>query len=185
MIQGVAGPLEQPEVSSDQFVPLKESIMNIFVVNTNPIIAARDLCDKHVVKMITESVQLLSWAMISIGLEGPYKKSDRHWNHPCTKWTRETFENYYWLYRHADELGKEYTRRYGKYHLAHKKLHDDVPIWIDLPEFGLTPFANCTPYKDAGDIVEAYRKFYVFEKSKFAKWQKGSSAPYWYVNKVF
>lgn len=36
--------------------------MNIFYVDTNPYIAAEYLCDKHVVKMILESAQMLSTA---------------------------------------------------------------------------------------------------------------------------
>ena len=157
--------------------------MNIFVVDTNPTIAAQQLCDKHIIKMITESVQMLSWAMISVGLEGPYKK-DRHWNHPCSKWTRASLANYIWLYNHADEIGNEYSRRYGKYHLAHWKLHNKIEREIGLPNTGLTEFANCTPYKEMNNIVEAYRKFYIEEKSRFAKWNKGTPIPYWYKDKV-
>ena len=33
--------------------------MNIFVVDEDPVIAARQLCDKHVVKMILETAQML------------------------------------------------------------------------------------------------------------------------------
>ena len=36
--------------------------MNIFVLHDNPIIAAKYQCDKHVVKMILESGQMLSTA---------------------------------------------------------------------------------------------------------------------------
>ena len=34
--------------------------MNLFILNRDPIIAAQDQCDKHVVKMIVESAQMLS-----------------------------------------------------------------------------------------------------------------------------
>ena len=34
--------------------------MNLFILDRNPIIAAQDQCDKHVVKMIVESAQMLS-----------------------------------------------------------------------------------------------------------------------------
>ena len=34
--------------------------MNIFVLDRNPTIAAQQMCDKHVVKMIVESAQMLS-----------------------------------------------------------------------------------------------------------------------------
>ena len=36
--------------------------MNIFILDTNPTSAARQMCDKHVVKMIIESGQMLSTA---------------------------------------------------------------------------------------------------------------------------
>jgi hypothetical protein len=34
--------------------------MNIFVLSDDPVQAAQDQCDKHVVKMIVESAQMLS-----------------------------------------------------------------------------------------------------------------------------
>ena len=36
--------------------------MNIFVLDNDPDTAARMMCDKHVVKMIVESAQMLSTA---------------------------------------------------------------------------------------------------------------------------
>ena len=33
--------------------------MNIFVIDKDPVVAAQNLCDKHVVKMILESAQML------------------------------------------------------------------------------------------------------------------------------
>ncbi|HAW80963.1 MAG TPA: hypothetical protein DCX27_15355, partial [Balneola sp.] len=86
--------------------------MNIFVLDKNPNEAARQACDKHVVKMILESAQMLC----SVHPEGtaPYKRS--FYNHPCTKWVRETDKNYDWLVDHALALCSEYTKRYGKTH---------------------------------------------------------------------
>ena len=44
--------------------------MNLFILNRNPVIAAQDQCDKHVVKMIVESAQMLSTVHIMLdGLE--------------------------------------------------------------------------------------------------------------------
>ena len=68
--------------------------MNIFILDENIEAAVQYTCDKHVVKMITESVQMLSSAMWHVGLEGPYKQT--HINHPCTVWTRESMQNYMW-----------------------------------------------------------------------------------------
>ena len=39
-----------------------EYIMNIFILDHNPKIVAQSQCDKHVVKMIVESAQMLSTA---------------------------------------------------------------------------------------------------------------------------
>ena len=56
--------------------------MNIFVLHKNPKKAAQYHHDKHVVKMILESAQMLCsvhWVMGSDG--APYKLA--HKNHPC------------------------------------------------------------------------------------------------------
>jgi hypothetical protein len=71
--------------------------MNIFVLDTDPQIAAGFLCNKHVVKMSLESAQMLCSAFENG--EAPYKRS--YYNHPCTKWARESQANYEWLLAHA------------------------------------------------------------------------------------
>jgi len=154
--------------------------MNIFVLHTNPKIAAQMSCDKHVVKMVSESVQMLSTTMHSVGLEGPWKKT--HANHPCTIWTRESLQNYQWLWDHANALGEEYTHRYNKKHKSHLTLTSKIPYNIDgLSNKGLTPFPQAMPdeYKDK-DIVKAYRKFYLGEKASFATW-KNRTMPEWFA----
>lgn len=143
--------------------------MNIFVVDNDPKIAARQLCDKHVVKMILESAQMLCSAFENG--EAPYKRS--FYNHPCTKWARESQANYEWLLTHAYELCEEYFNRYGK---IHKSL--DAIDWCDnnyhklnLPNVGLTTFAQAMPDEYKNDnAVKAYRDYYNGEKSYFAKW---------------
>lgn len=55
--------------------------MNIFILDTDPIVAAKYLCDKHIVKMAVESCQLLSTALPQD--KAPYKHT--HINHPCAK----------------------------------------------------------------------------------------------------
>ena len=150
--------------------------MNIFVLDKNPHVAAMYACDKHVVKMILESAQMLC----SVQPEGtaPYKRS--FYNHPCTKWVRASSENYDWLIEHARALCTEYTRRYGKVHKSEK-----VIDWCDanrpeLPDVGLTPFAQAMPedYKNE-DAVEAYRTYYRNDKRRFATW-KDVDPPTWF-----
>ena len=74
--------------------------MNIFYLDEDPFEAARLQYNKHVVKMILESAQMLCTAHhhYESSVDIPYKKA--HYNHPSTKWTRENASNYSWLYRH-------------------------------------------------------------------------------------
>lgn len=89
--------------------------MNIFILDRNPEQAARDHCDKHVVKMILESGQLLATAhhLAMPSKRMPPIKATHH-NHPCSVWVRVSLDNYRWLARLAVELVNEYEVRYGK-----------------------------------------------------------------------
>jgi len=78
--------------------------MNIFILSQDPHKAAQYMCDKHVVKLLLESAQILSTVS-----QGPYKPT--HQNHPCTLWTAQGRDNYHWLVEHALELCREYTHR--------------------------------------------------------------------------
>ena len=92
--------------------------MNIFYLHKDPVVAAKVQYNKHVVKMILESAQMLCTAHhhYDEDTDVPYKKA--HYNHPSTIWTRESDEHYIWLFDHMVALGKEYTKRYGKTHLS-------------------------------------------------------------------
>lgn len=154
--------------------------MNIFVLSEDPREAARQQCDRHVVKMILESAQMLSTLCHQHGRPAPYKPTHPH--HPCTLWAGECAENYAWLHQHLAGLLEEYTRRYGKTHAT--QAHLDT-LWHhrpDLPSLGATtPFAQTMPdpYKIPGDAVTAYRNFYRGEKAGFAKWKLGD-VPTWF-----
>jgi len=153
--------------------------MNIFVVQTDPVQAAKDLCDRHVVKMILESAQMLCSAF-PLGV-GPYKHA--HKNHPCTIWSRTTVANYEWLLTHGQAMCIEYQERYNKVHKTAEVLN-----WLDknkpraLPFEGLTPFPQAMPEQYKGsDAVEAYRKYYIFDKTRFAYWKDPNTIPEWFV----
>lgn len=143
--------------------------MNIFVLDADPKISAELMCDKHIVKMILESAQMLCSAFPQG--EAPYRRA--FYNHPCTKWSRESLHNYEWLLSHAWSLLEEYFERYEK---LHKSL--DVIQWcednyhsLDLPILGLTPFAQAMPeeYKNENAVL-AYQTYYRNDKKRFAKW---------------
>ena len=65
--------------------------MNIFVLHDDPVVAAQMMCDKHVVKMILESNQMLSTVARKYGHDAPYRST--HAKHPCTLWTGDSLLN--------------------------------------------------------------------------------------------
>jgi hypothetical protein len=151
--------------------------MNIFVVDKCPTTAAIMLCDKHIVKMILESAQMLCTAY---GEGAPYKPAFK--NHPCTKWVRQSQQNYNWLCQHAQAMCAEYERRYKRTHKSQAVISLCSKL-ATLPDIGLTPFAQAMPdqYKDANAVV-AYRNYYKGEKSKIAVW-KHCSPPSWWTHR--
>ena len=163
--------------------------MNIFYLDKDPVIAAQMSCDKHCIKMILESAQMLSTAhRVLDGDEyadnvGLYKMA--HKNHPSTIWARSSSANYNWLYIHMISLMTEYTHRYGKHH-ATERLWTPLgksPSSISVVEFTDPP--QCMPEECKGeDTVLAYQKYYIIEKSKIATWNKTRSAPKWWKEKT-
>ena len=156
--------------------------MNIFVLDEDPAIAAAMACDQHVVKMVTETAQLLSTACRLHGVNVGYKPT--HQNHPCSMWARESWGNFGWLLMHGLALSGEYTYRYGKTHAAGSVLSEimEAVTYRDFEAKEQTPFAQCMPVQYRGtDAVQAYRAFYLGEKARFARWRKSRPAPDWFV----
>ena len=159
--------------------------MNIFYLDRDPKIAAQLACDKHVVKMILESAQMLCTAHRVLDGDEPadhggmYKMV--HKNHPSTIWTRTSEMNYQWHWRYFDSLLKEYTHRYGKHHATERLrwILRISPINIDKD----APFSDppqCMPETcKGGDTVSAYQTYYILEKSSFARWTK-RPVPEWF-----
>ena len=145
--------------------------MNIFYLNSDPVKAAQIQYDKHVVKMILESAQMLctahhhyaglNYPMVKV----PYKKA--HYNHPSTIWCRQNAEQYMWLYDHMIALGKEYTKRYNKTHLTITKCKKPLKqLPLGIPDSIFTEPPQCMPeeYKVKGDSLSAYWNYYEQEK---------------------
>lgn len=157
--------------------------MNIFVLSEDPIRAAQAQCNKHVVRMVLETAQLLGNAHPSA--DALYQHT--HYNHPCSKWVRQSLSNYKWLLLHGWALCEEYTRRYGKVHRSQCVIERYVDAQPDLPNVGLTPFSRSIkePWKgqtSALPVVEAYRAYYVGDKSRFAAWAPRAQPPEWWPN---
>lgn len=143
--------------------------MNVFYLDKNPETIASMMTDKHIVKMVLETGQLLS--TVHRILEGDradpkfYKKT--HENHPCAVWARSSVGNYLFLVELLRELSDEYTRRYGREHKTWLTLKDILKQPERLPNLGLTSIPQAMPveYRDEDPVV-AYRKYYVNEKLK-------------------
>lgn len=150
--------------------------MNIFILHTNPTLAAKMLCDKHIVKMILETAQILCTVARTNGFEMKYKST--HQNHPCTLWAGETLGNWNWLIDHGIAMSKEYTARYNRRHASQNVIEACKNLDIKLPE-GRTPFALAMPdqYKSP-DPVESYRKYYQ-TKASFAVWNHSPQPNWW------
>ncbi len=161
--------------------------MNIFVTDLDPVIAARNLCDKHVSKMLLESTQLLSNAVRVYHPDAetaPYKFTQA--THPCSKWVTEARENFDWLLDHAYEINREFKARFDNTHKCHEALKhiSNVKRYMRFPQHKMTSFKHVMPriYR-VEDIVSAYRS-YIIDAKTFAAWEKGRSAPEWYFTHV-
>ena len=145
--------------------------MNIFYLHRDPVKAAQYQYNKHVVKMILESAQMLCTAHHEImgdDAHVPYKRA--HVNHPSTIWCRSSAENYTWLYDHFCALSAEYTKRYGKVHLSYTKCDPYLKYLPGgLPYTGFTqpPQAMPDEYKDPCS-VQAYWNYYIGDKFNIA-----------------
>jgi len=160
--------------------------VNIFVVDFDPVVSAKSLVDRHVVKMILESVQLLCVAHAVNGLVPEGIWSSLGWrHHPCAKWTVASISNYHWLLKHVNGLCAEYRHRYGKTHKLEadgmiSKLALFCPAIADI---GLTPFAEATGNIHAGDSVATYRQYYIENKSHLMVWTR-REPPDWVAEKM-
>lgn len=151
--------------------------MNIFVLDLDYEKAAAYHCNKHVVKMVTETAQILSTALNlnGIALPGAYKPT--HTKHPCVQWAAHCMESFLWTAQLGVSLCKEYTKRYGKVHASQEVIAACRPYYLCLPNWPPKMRPQCMPEIYRGnDVVYAYRSYYLGEKLHFAKWPE---EPHW------
>lgn len=164
--------------------------MNIFLLSRDPKESARMLCDKHVVKMITETCQILSTALLlkpGIGskyVEFLYKPT--HTEHPCVKWCLQE-NNFIWTNHLLTYLLIEYEYRFGRKDNFWKakelsKIFTMIEKnWINnkrgnaLWDIDWKSWPQCvTPVYKNINPVKAYLCYYFYEKKKTmqCKWSK-------------
>lgn len=151
--------------------------MNIFWLDSDLEKCAHAYCDQHVVKMITEYAQLLSASSRISGLAQGYKLS--HTKHPCTLWLLESETNWKVLKLLAHYVHNEYISRFGNVHKAYLTIKTlETP---KLPKIKMTRPPLCMPeYCKGGSVIDSYRKYYIKEKYKFARWRY-CEKPDWYI----
>jgi hypothetical protein len=156
--------------------------MNIFVLDDDAEFAAQYHCDKHVVKMILESAQILCTAHDRYGEPIPDGYKPTHRNHPCVVWASECIENYEWLWNLFKWLTVEYNFRYSKIHATSRKLLGATrnPPKGMLSKGFRTPFALAMPDKyKTSDAVTSYRNYYLGEKRNIATWSYCETPNWW------
>lgn len=148
--------------------------------------AAMYNCDRHVVKIILEVVEMMGYVYDSGKFILPWvNKKNPHFSHPMSKWLRYSKQNFDWAYNHAVALCEEYTYRYDKIHSYQKHIEwigMNMPI-DNLPDLGRTDWPRCFgTWKDKIEItdnaVQDYRQYYMLAK-RFATWKK-RPIPEWF-----
>jgi hypothetical protein len=168
--------------------------MNLFYLDKDVKKCAEYHCDKHVVKMILETAQLLSTTHRVLDGEEYIKlsKNNRkltYWklndereqvlyqvfgiNHPVSLWVRKTSGNYEFALNLFIALNNEYEYRYNKIHKSKELLNllSILPKNITINE--MTSPALAMPEKYfCNDEVESYRNYYRFDKKEILHYTK-------------
>ena len=154
--------------------------MNIFVTDPCPIQSARNLPDKHIVKMPLETCQMLSiiYSDWYYGVGKLYKQDGTPYrtahgafrNHPCTQWAAANQYNLAWLIAHGIALCNEYTARYNKRHTCYDPIIQAVAIYdlcfddsVSQSYRKVTHFTRAMPesikFDTTIDTITAYKQY--------------------------
>lgn len=156
-----------------------DSRMNVFILDEDPTLAAQMQCDKHVVKMLLETAQMLSTVHAHYGSATERMYKPTHVNHPCNVWLRKSLWSYRWLLEHFEALCDEYTWRYRRVHKS-AALLDDFKILPDYTYYAPVDFALAMPdeFKQS-DPVASYRAYYRSKKDTIDMRWKAREVPDW------
>ena len=154
--------------------------MNIFVTDRCPVQSARNLPDKHIVKMPLETCQMLAiiYSDWYYGVGKLYKSDGTPYrtahgafrNHPCTQWAAANQYNLAWLIAHGIALCNEYTARYNKRHTCYDPIIQAVAIYdlcfddsVSQSYHKVTHFTRAMPesikFDTTIDTITAYKQY--------------------------
>jgi len=177
--------------------------MNIFVTDDDPIVAARNLCDQHVrSKMQIEGAIMLAHAFDQEVLNHPdtprtstgkpRKSGKGYAKHQCSKWARESKDNFEWLVDHTLEMFTERMHRWpeSKEHYTKTFIQwckDNIDK-TSIDKISQTPYVVAiSEVSECRKVVKDFNKLPVIEQYKhyikidktFATWTKRNK-PDWY-----
>lgn len=160
--------------------------MNIFVLDTDPAIAASHHCDQHLHKMILESAQMLSTAARARSFRDieSWLYKTAHPNHPCTKWVAASNHHMMWLCELAIELDS--LRDNGTHasmdiiKAVHNYIQEEFPFakasWTDHFVFAGPPSIEIRNLS----VVEKYQMYY---RQKHKQWALDKAVGMSYKNR--
>jgi len=156
--------------------------MNLFILDSNPEISARYHVDKHILKMPTETAQMVSFVYHDTELWDAHIPdfimgfSKTHYKHPCSIWMRQSLENFIYACQLGMELYKEYQFRYNKPE-KHQRAREIFEFALTnppkLPKIGLTPFAQAMDDQFIRFTcpIQNYREYYKEGKKHLHSWK--------------
>jgi len=162
--------------------------MNRFLISYTPEWIARELCDKHIVKMPLEEAQMLCTVIRRYDPD----HADRHdlyksvhEKHPCTLWAGESRANYNYAFRLWNHMCLEYTYRYGRRHASERFINALRDGIMCVPEGDLTAHPEC--FSEHTDLktgefypMDSYRKFYMTKQRRFSMKWTNRPVPSWF-----
>jgi hypothetical protein len=160
--------------------------MNLFITSSDPVVCARDLDDRRLIKSILETAQLLSTALRQHGYNHRMLYRSTHLHHPVTKWVIKNRGNYLWALAYFKAACREYTFRYGKQHKSGSLLPHFVKGKSAVPPGKLGRFQNSARNTSLGldfthlPTMKAYRAYMTTKWDREdARWTK-RGPPKWF-----
>ena len=172
--------------------------MNIFVLDHCPKKAAEYNCDQHVSKIVVEIAQMAAncFSLDVLKTAPPNSlgqpRNHSYFNHPVSKWMRETLGNLFWSIDHAISLESERIYRGYNPHFSMRFIR-----WVadnfdksTVPDgkqsqfaVAIAPTMQCRQHPNFNllDSVGKYRLYYQYDKP-FVTWTR-RSIPHWFTAK--
>lgn len=147
-------------------------MMNVFYTNKCPVQSAKEHSYVHVVKMLSEYVQLMSTAHKLVdGVDKGFKATHPH--HPSCVWVRQSKAHYDWVWQCAKALSDIYTQRTGKIHKSSLELKvlADSPVGVKLVTFSKPPVAAPDKFKAMAIWYDTETAYQAYLNEKFVEWK--------------